>query len=133
MRRRDFGAMVAAALGLTVLGVPRDARAAETLAKGTKFKVKAVVKEGKNYLQPSATVALKPGGEVKFEYVAQFGEKKVPAFKLIEVKPGTGANGIDTVIQGAPSPAFATIPKDILVVSAGAPKGEPIVVEQPGS
>ncbi len=125
--------MVAAGMGLALVGSPSTALAADKLATGGKFKVVLKEKDKKFYLQPSATVKLTSGQQVKFEYVASFGDAKEPAFKLIEAKAGTGTDAFETAIQGSPSPAFTTKPTKILVVHAEKPKGEPIVVEQPGS
>jgi hypothetical protein len=133
MRRRDFGTISLGALGLAWLGKPTPAHAAETLGRGADFKVKSKKKDDKFWLLPSAMVNLKPGQELKFVYVAEFGEAKAPAFRLVEVSPGTGTEGVDVRLEGAPSPAVAALPKTILLVHLGAPKGEPIVVEQPGS
>lgn len=132
MRRRDFGWMMAG-LGLAAVAAPLTAFAAPTLASGSKFKVKSVKKDGKFHLEATATVTLKKDEVVKWVYTAEFGEKKEPALSLVQEKAGTGAAGEPTVFTETLKDALAKSPTKILVVTAGKPKGEPIVVEQPGS
>lgn len=132
MRRRDLGTAALAGIGLVALGSPREAQAAEALAKGAGTGIASKAgSDGKFYLLPKSTVKVKPGMQVQFKYEGLTGDPPKPTFKLVDVGKGTGEIEFDLLINGSPSTGFATSPKEAIVIDVGG--STPIAVQQPGS
>lgn len=131
MNRRDFGKLAVVGLGAAAITTaPTPAYAAEKV-KGSGYKCKSVRgSDGKYYLMPIATVAVKPGSQIQFVYKGEGTDKKL-RFDLVDAGTGAGTVDFPITVNGTPSAGLEASPETILFVDMDGEK--PITVEQPGN